>query len=596
MDLLDEYRRRAETRRSGAERLDRVDRALSAIRLVVFAAAAALVWLAVDRRALSLAWTLLPLAAFLALVVYHDAVIKRRLRLRRAERHYERGIARLEDRWIGQGPTGDRFLDPDHPYAGDLDLFGSGSLFQRISDARTRAGEATLASWLLGPAEADEVRARQGAVRELAPLLDLRETLALEGEEVEVGVLPEAMVRWAQEPAHLASAYQRRLALVLGLLGLAGLVAWLLWHSGFTPLLAILLLQGTFRLRLQAQVLRVWHGADHPTRDLKLLRGLLGVLERSEFRDARLVALRARLASDGLPPSRLIARLDRYVDLLDRMRNPLFAPLGFALLWDFQFAFAIEAWRRRHGAKVEAWLHVVGEFEALASVAGYAREEEDAIFPELLSGDANSTVLEAEALGHPLLPRGACVRNDIRLDGETRFYIVSGSNMSGKSTWLRTIGTCVVLAMAGAPVRARSCRLRPVRVGASIRNQDSLQAGRSRFFAEIRRLRQIVELIDGSMPVLVLADEILNGTNSKDRGLGAAALVEEWLERGAVGLLTTHDLSLTRLADGPRRELRNVHFEDRLEAGELHFDYRLRDGVVERSNALALMRAVGLRV
>jgi DNA mismatch repair ATPase MutS len=235
----------------------------------------------------------------------------------------------------------------------------------------------------------------------------------------------------------------------------------------------------------------------------------------------------------------------------------------------------------------------VGEFEALGSLASYAYEHPQDPFPELVEDGA---CFEGEGLGHPLIPEARSVRTDLRLSGDLCVLIVSGSNMSGKSTLLRTLGTNTVLALAGAPVRARRLRLAPLQLGASIRVQDSLQAGASRFYAEITRLRQIVRLTEGALPVLYLLDEILHGTNSHDRRIGAEGVVRGLIERGAIGLITTHDLALARIAENLAPRAANVHFEDHLEGGRMTFDYRLRPGTVERSNALELMRSIGLEV
>jgi DNA mismatch repair ATPase MutS len=228
------------------------------------------------------------------------------------------------------------------------------------------------------------------------------------------------------------------------------------------------------------------------------------------------------------------------------------------------------------------------------SLAGYSYEHPRDPLPQL--AEVSGGWFEAEALGHPLMPDEQCVRNDVRLGGDLRLLIVSGSNMSGKSTLLRAVGLNAVLAWAGAPVRAARLRISPLAVGASIRVLDSLQDGRSRFYAEITRLRQIVGLADGSRTVLFLLDELLSGTNSHDRKIGAAAIIRMLVERGALGLITTHDLALAGIAEELPGAAVNVHFADALEDGRLHFDYRLREGVVERSNALDLMRSVGLEV
>jgi DNA mismatch repair ATPase MutS len=241
---------------------------------------------------------------------------------------------------------------------------------------------------------------------------------------------------------------------------------------------------------------------------------------------------------------------------------------------------------------VRRWLAAMGELEALSDLAGYAYEHPDDPFPEVVDEGPR---FDGEGLGHPLLPVERSVRNDLRL-GDVRLMIVSGSNMSGKSTLLRTVGVNAVLALAGAPVRATRLRLSPLAVGACMRVQDSLQEGLSHFYAEIKRLRQLVDLGGGPLPLLFLLDEVLHGTNSHDRRIGAAALIRGLVDAGGVGLVTTHDLALAQIAEelGPRAA--NVHFEDHLEGEKIVFDYRLRPGVVRKSNALALMRAVGLQV
>jgi DNA mismatch repair ATPase MutS len=236
---------------------------------------------------------------------------------------------------------------------------------------------------------------------------------------------------------------------------------------------------------------------------------------------------------------------------------------------------------------------VVGEFEAFCAMSGYAYEHPADPFPEIVR---EGTVFEGEDLRHPLIPAAQCVPNSLQLGGELRLLVISGSNMSGKSTFLRTVGINAVLALAGAPVRARRLRISPMALGATIRIQDSLQAGTSRFYAEIQRVRHIVDLTDGDLPVMFLLDEVLHGTNSHDRAIGAEAIVRGLIRRGAIGLATTHDLALAKVADSLVPQAANVHFEDRIENGKLVFDYLKRPGVVRRSNALELMRTVGLEV
>lgn len=586
------YSQSLQARTAEATRLTALERRLSNARMAAFLVTAATAWLGIDSGWFSGWWALLPLAAFLVLISKHDRVIRARSQAQRAAAFYAQGLLRIEDRWMGTGNAGTSFLDAKHPYAIDLDLFGLGSLFERLCMARTRSGEEQLARWLLAPACAEEICARQAAVRELAPLIDLREALALAGEEVRVGLDIDILSRWSSEPSLPQLPLYRGLAVVAVVLWVACAVAWPL-GLGPLPLLVSILGAGLLTRHLRPHVQHIVHAVQHPYRDLGVFADILQLLEGQCFQTERLRTLRAGLDTDGEAASQRIARLRRLVHLLDALKNQLFAPIGILLLWDTHVALAIEAWRARFGAAVGNWLAVVGSVEALGSLASFDFENPDAVFPEILETGPR---FEATGLGHPLLPAAACVRNDVHLGQQPRVLIVSGSNMSGKSTLLRAIGINTVLALAGAPVRAHTLRLSGLNLGASIRTLDSLQEGTSRFYAEIKRLRQVMDLAGGDPPLLFLLDEVLHGTNSHDRGIGAEALVRGFLARGAIGLVTTHDLALARVGDDLAPITANVHFEDHLEQGEMRFDYTMRPGVVTHSNALALMRAVGLEV
>lgn len=551
-----------------------------------------LLWPVLD-RSLSAWWLMLPLIGFLALGVVQERQKRTRLRFDRAVNYYEKGIARIEDRWVGQGETGERFLKETHPYAADLDLFGKGSLFELLSTARTRAGEETLARWLSEPAAIEEVRSRQAAVAELRAKLDFREDLSILGADVRAGVHPEALATWGSAPPTRFWRWTRGVALLLGALGLASLVLVFTFKFGTLILSAAILSDAIFLMRLRPRLNRVLSEVEHPKHDLGLLAEILARIERERFSSHHLAGLRESLNTQGLPPSKQIARLNQLIEWLDWRLNPVFAPFAAIVMWSLHFAISIEKWRRENEPGVARWLDVVGEIEALCSLASYCYEHPDDPFPELVD---QGPLFEGEAIGHPLIPAGRCVRNDLRLGGDLRVLIVSGSNMSGKSTLLRTVGTNVVLALSGAPVRATRLKLSPLAVGASIRIVDSLLAGSSRFYAEITRLRQILDITNGPLPLLFLLDEVLHGTNSHDRRIGAEAVVTGLVERGAIGLVTTHDLALSHIAESLSPRALNVHFEDHLEDGKMIFDFRMRQGIVEKSNAIELMRSVGLDV
>ena len=594
MDPLATYRRLlAQRRRATAAWRKQADR-LSHARLATFAAGALVAGAAAFGGWLSAWWLAAPAGAFAVLVVRHDRVLLAEARAARAVAWYERGIARIEDRWSGLGPSGDRFADAEHLYAQDLDLFGEGSLFQLLNTARTQAGEETLAAWLKSPAGPDEVAERQAGVRELQPRLALREDLSAAAEELRTAVRPARLAEWASRASQLQAIWPRIAAIALtGLVGTA-LFAWLQAALTLGPLLATLVAAAVFRYRFHARTTRIMHGADEPSREVLVLGQVCRVLRRESYRTARLQALHAALAAPDGEAYDAARQLRRVVEWHDWQHNIMFLPLAAVLFWDLHCAFAVEAWRRRHGARVARWLRDTGEFEALAALGTYAWEHPADPFPEI-AGGAGPPVYEAEGLSHPLLPAAAAVPNDVALGTAPRVLIVSGSNMSGKTTLLRSVGINAVLALMGAPVRAARLRLSPLTPGATLRIEDSLQAGRSRFYAEVLRLGQIVAAAR-SGPTLFLLDELFHGTNSHDRRDGARGLLRSLLELPTLGLVTTHDLSLAEIADGLAPAARNVHFDDHVVGGDLRFDYRLKPGPVTRSNALAIMRAVGLDV
>jgi len=590
----DEYRARLSARRETHARLSQVDERFSYARLAVFAIA---VLLAVGawRGWMAPWWIALPVVTFLVLIVRHDAIIRRRDAAARAITFYDRGLARIEDRWAGGGEQGERFRNPDHLYANDLDLFGAGSLFELLSIARTRAGEDTLAGWLLAPAEAGEIRARQEATDDLTPRLDLREALSLAGSDVRAAVHTEALVAWAEAPPLLGSRWLRPVAIALTIAAVTTAALWR-YTGNSAPFVAVLVAEVMFSWPLREKVLKALHGADAAARDLDVLAVVLSQLEGETFAAGRLQSLRGRLT--GGP--RFIHRLHWFVELHEWQHNAVFAALAAPLLWGTHLALAIEAWRRAHGRHVGEWLNISGEFEALASLSAYRYEHPEDPFPEIEEGAGRRALLDGDVLGHPLLPAARMIRNGVHLanaEGSApQLLVVSGSNMSGKSTLLRTVGINAVLAFAGAPVRAGRLRLAPMRIGATLRIQDSLQEGRSRFYAEISRIRELADLAAGPAPLLFLLDELLHGTNSHDRAVGAAGILKVLVDRGAIGLITTHDLALTEVAATLGARAANVHFDDRFEAGEIVFDYVMKPGPVTRSNAIALMRAVGLDV
>ena len=591
LDTERQYREQLTQRQSALAGRERAHARFGYARLLIAASGAAILALGgLD----ALAWLLLPLGAFVLVAVAHGQLLNARDRAASAVEFYERGLARIAHAWIGRGRTGEAHRPAEHPYAEDLDIFGRGSIFELLATARTQEGEQTLARWLLEPAPPDPVRARQDAVRELMGRLDLRERVAVLGDQLRVGVDGALLRRWSRSPVRLRGAAPRVGLALLAAATTAALVWWVATGTLGSLVMALVAVQLGIAQWLKPRVLAVMHAVEAPSHDLDLLSGLLRTIERETFSSACLRNLQTTIVSAGHPASAQIGRLAQLVAVLSSRQNVMFAPVSALWIWATQWAFAIEAWRTRTGVHIPRWLDTVGEFEALLALGTFAAEHPSFVFPDLLA--APTSTLSATALAHPTLPLHA-VANDIALGGDApHLLVVSGSNMSGKSTFLRAVGVNVVLAQMGAPVRAVRFRLSPLAVGSTISVHDSLTDGRSRFFAEITRLKQVVDLTRARQgAVLFLLDEILSGTNSHDRRIGAEALLVGLARGGAIGMVTTHDLALGEITDR-LPSAANVHFEDQFEGGVLAFDFTLRPGIVRTSNAIALMRSIGLEV
>ncbi|MGI5862600.1 MAG: MutS-related protein [Myxococcales bacterium] len=592
---LTEYRRRAERCRQALARLDRWSLALANTRLALFLGALALVglgwWGKLPAAAL---WAALGLGlGFLAAAVLHDRVISAGQLSRHRLAINERGIARLEDRWADLPHLGEAYDDPSHPYARDLDLFGRSSLFQLLDATTTRWGEARLAAWLCEGAPVGEITSRQQAVAELAPLVELRETFEAEGRMLaETKSDPSRMLAWAESSRLARLARVSRwlpftlppVTFLLYLAGDLGLLPARLWLAGLGAQAAI----AFFASRIAGSLHRALNA---PGERFAAFGRVFAVIERARFSSKPLADLKARLAASGAPPSVEMNRLVRALSFIHLREQPLFhVPINVLLLWDLGWAGAVERWRERCGPRLRAWLGALADIEALSSLAGFSFDNPGYLFPEVRDG---GEMFVAEGLGHPLLPASRRVCNDVALPSPGTALVVTGSNMAGKTTLLRTIGINAVLALAGAPVCARRLSLRPLAVRTSMRVQDSLARGLSYFYAEIERLKCVLEACDQG-PVLFLLDEVMQGTNTAERQIASRAIVRRLVERGAVGAIATHDLALTTLEQETGGLVRNVHFTDRVEDGEMSFDYTLRSGVVATTNALALLKKAGI--
>jgi len=546
--------------------------------------------------------SLVGLIAFLVLVVWHSRVIAEEDLARRFARVNKDALARTTGHFSELAENGARFSDAAHPYSSDLDVFGPASLFQRVSVAHTRVGQEKLASFFNQASPRATILERQIAVRALSPLLDLRqriEALALGivdpvGSKRQEPPNPEPLLRWAEEKPQLK--YWLHVvwgARILPFFTIGGMVAWSsfgrswLW---FTLPAAL----SMFVLSLaNAITSRVFHAVSETQGAFLRYGTLLGELESLKV-DAPLIhSAQARLTQSGKKPSEEMRRFERVVGFFELKHNGMIYPVvNLFLLWDVHCVLALEAWQERAGRFVREWLDVVGEAEAWSSLAGLAHDEPEFCFPEF----SDQPCFQAEGLGHVLIERSVRVTNDVSLPYAGSALLVTGSNMSGKSTLLRSMGVANVLALAGAPVCAKKLTLAEFSLNTSIRMSDSLASGVSHFYAELNKLKAVVDATAGKKPVFFLLDEILHGTNSLERQIGARWVIGELIKRGALGAVSTHDMGLAELEPELMKRVTLIHFRESVHNSEMTFDYKAHPGPVQAGNALRLMRRIGLEV
>lgn len=590
-----EYRRRLDTALARAKRFD--DRSAwfghSRVLLVAIALIAGLrAFLGGGPQPTTLYWALG--GAFVVQLIAQTAMDRRRRRAEAVAALHRKGLARLAGEWVKFPATGEAFADTRHAYARDLDVVGRGSLFQLLDTTRTAQGATTLADWLLAPTPRAALEERTESVRALLPALDAREALAVSGFEEDhlediSHVDERPLAAWAEGPPLLGGGGAlRAISVGLPLVTIAALIALRMDVLPLWPVL--LLLAGHLALiaRTRPAISALAHRAEEAEKALARILPLLDAAETVPVSARGLARLREELSG----AAQATRGLQRRVTLFQSRSNLIVAVISPLVLWDLNTAFVLQSWQRRHGARLRAWFAALGELEALAAFATYAYEHPNDAWAEVTPGPL---AFLAEELGHPLIPDERCVRNDVRLGGPGTVLLITGSNMSGKSTLLRAVGLNAVLALAGLPVRARRLALSELQIATSMRVSDSLQEGASFFAAELSRLKGVVDLAH-QKPVLFLLDEILQGTNTRERSLGARGIVAHLLDNGAMGLVSTHDLSLVQLGERLGDRIQYAHFEDQLTGDRMTFDYRMRPGVVRTSNALRLMRAVGLDV
>lgn len=545
-------------------------------------------------------WVLGPafasLAAYIALAIVHAGVIRREAFGKVKRTLNERGLQRLSGAWHDFASTGAGKAPEGHLYAADLDVVGKGSLFQRLDETGTAAGEQRLLSWLLEPAaSAETIGARQEAVKELAPLVDFRQALVAEARMAsrEEKADPSRFLAWAEAPSSLDGVRWAfplahvlpPITLVLGFLGANEVISGLYFFAGLVLQIGIILLT-------RKALGRMWEALTLSERGFVRFEETFRAIDAQRFSGARLELLRSGLQT-GLPVSDRLRRFTRLMAFAELKHSGQFHPVINALtLWDLLVLFRIDRWRAAHGAGVRGWFEALAELEALSSFSTWHFERPQDAFPQVDDGPVH---LEAVELGHPLLETP--VRNDVTLPGPGTAWIITGSNMSGKTTLMRATGLNTVMALAGLPVCARSMKVARVQVLTSMRVKDSLERGVSYFYAEVQRIKTVLDTAKAHRErCLFFLDELFMGTNARERNIASRQLLLLLLELGGAGAVTTHDLSITELAAERPGKILNVHFRDEVKGDEMTFDYRLREGVVQTTNALEVLRRAGVEV
>ena len=490
---------------------------------------------------------------------------------------------------------GQAYNDPEHPYISDLDIFGERSLFQYLNRTSIAKGRECLAGWLSHPAEPAIIVKRQQAVAELSDKLDWRQEFYAGGrlsKETEQDY--EALIAWlSTHPMILGNRTYRSLLILLPFLTISSLalVSWLIpWNIPVTFVLIQLGLAG-WNLR------RINHHHNQISRKYELLvkyADLIRLVEGEKFESDRLHALQEELRSDGRSVGQKLRSLARIVVDFDRRLNMIMGVvLNGLLMWDLQCILRLEKWKKNNARELPGWFAVLGEFEGLNSLAGFRFNVPESVFP---IPDLKGPIIRAENLSHPLILPDENIPNDIRLDHFGQFLLITGSNMAGKSTFLRTVGVNLVLAASGAPVMAREMQFRPIEIITSMRISDSLSSRESTFYAELKRLRKIIDVHNKGHQAIVLLDEILKGTNSRDKHFGSEMFIRQLIELNSAGLIATHDLELSKLETEFPDHIRNYCFEVQIDKQEFIYDYKLRSGVCQTMNATELMKKMGISI
>lgn len=580
--------------RASADRLQKLADRLSLARLLSFAGGLVLFVLLSSLSVIgAVAALTLSLILFLWFVIWHSSTEKKRIHFNHLAEINSKELKCLEGDFSGF-QDGTEYSERDHPYSYDLDIFGKSSLFQYTCRTTSKPAADLLAEYLSAPASVEEILLRQGAAADLQPMTDWRQELMTLGySNAGAGNSPQPLLNWLDTDNLFVN--RRTLQMAVWILSLTGLTAIALVVTGFpAAILAPIFTVNFIFYFLHNKKIAALHSSVSRSSDLLMVySSTVKLIEENKFAAAKLNGLQAAFAG-ARPASAIIRRLSTLVNRLDSRLNVLVSiPLNLLFFTDIHFCLALEKWKNENSEKIPKWFAAMAEFEVLSSLGTMAFNNPDWVMPEI---SEVFFILKAENMGHPLIPSNRRISNDFETSGGGRTILVTGSNMSGKSTFLRTCGINTALALGGAPVCASSFTVSNVKIHSSMRISDSLEENISSFYAELRRLNSIIKEAETNPKVFLLLDEILRGTNSNDRFTGSVALIKQLTGYGTVAMVATHDLKLAELSEEMPGKIDNYHFDVKISGEELFFDYKLTPGICTSMNASILMKKMGIKV
>lgn len=590
------YKARLENLSNQLKKLQQRKKSLAWLRLLSFLAAFIISWIILNSSLLFAAFVFVILISVFIIFVSKDLTnsnsIENNLLLASIN---QKEIAALDHQYL-DFPDGMEWKPEQHSYANDLDIFGRASVYQYCNRTNSEQGNKLFADWLTTADNIDTIHQKQEAVKELTKELDWRQQLQAAGIKNKLTIRTEENIcKWLNEDNRfINNNFWKAARILFPLISLTITGLYIINIIQFNQFLPIILLMLAIAFWISKLIMPSYFKLNKVTGELETLAESIALIEKKSFNSKYLTELNKAFVQTGSTASGSIKKLKKILDRLDYRLNPVvFIPLSALLCWDLQQIFALEKWKSINKENTSNWFSSLAGFEAVSSLANLSFNHPQWCFPILHEGEP---FLEMDDMGHPLIPPAKRVDNSYSTRGTNQVSLITGSNMAGKSTFLRSTGVNIVLAMMGSPVCAKQFSMSPLKVMSSMRVSDNLEESTSTFYAELKKLKEIIEAVYRNEKVFLLLDEILRGTNSADRHTGSTALIKQLIHHNAIGMVATHDLELAKLADTYPDNIHNYHFDVKVENDELYFDYKLNRGICQSMNASILMKKIGIEL